>query len=153
MNRAEIIDTGDSKRKAVKIKIQAPAEKIFSLLSDPRKHRLFDGSKTIQANISGPTKLYLGAKFGMSMRIKIPYKVTNQVIDYEENRKIAWRHLMKHVWSYELKPINSGETEVTEMFDGNPAVSQWWLNRTGAYKWVDKVMAKSLVKLKELAEQ
>ena len=43
MNRAEIIDTGDSKRKAVKIKIQAPAEKIFSLLSDPRKHRLFDG--------------------------------------------------------------------------------------------------------------
>ena len=86
-------------------------------------------------------------------RIKIPYKITNQVIDYEENRKIAWRHLMKHVWSYELKSINSGETEVTEMFDGNPAVSQWWLNRTGAYKWVDKVMAKSLVKLKELAEQ
>jgi hypothetical protein len=153
MTRGIIIDTADPRKKAVKISINSNPEKIFSFLSDPRRHRLFDGSNSIQANISGPTKLYLGARFGMRMRIKIPYKVTNQVIEYEENRKIAWRHLMKHVWSYELKKISENQTEVIEMFDGNPAVSQWWLNRTGAYKWVEKVMGKSLVRLKELSEK
>lgn len=153
MSRGTIIETFDPRKKSVKMQINASAEKIFSFLSDPRKHRLFDGTKSIQANISGPTKLYLGAKFGMRMKIKIPYKVTNQVIEYEENRKIAWRHLMKHVWQYELIKISDNQTEVIETFDGNPARSQWWLNRTGAYKWVEKVMSKSLVRLKELSEQ
>jgi len=56
----------------------------------------------------------------MSMKLGVPYKITNTVIEFEEGRRIAWRHFGGHTWRYILEPIGDGsQTKVTEQFDGN----------------------------------
>jgi hypothetical protein len=37
--RSEILETGNEKIKSARIVINAPAEKIFAILSDPRRHK------------------------------------------------------------------------------------------------------------------
>jgi uncharacterized protein YndB with AHSA1/START domain len=97
--------------------IPAPAERIFDLLADPAMHHVFDGSGTVRKpTASTPQRLTLGAKFGMNMRIVLPYKMTNTIVEFEENRRIGWRHVGGHVWRYILEP-RDGSTLVTEEFD------------------------------------
>lgn len=152
--RSEIFETGNPKIKSARINISATPATIFNLLANPHRHIDTDGSKTIRANISGPDRLALGSKFGMQMRLGINYRITNTVMEFEENRLIAWRHLGRWRWRYELRDLGNGQTEVTETFDGSyaPWLAQRWLNFRKAYPWTQKVVAKSLVKLKEVAE-
>jgi len=97
--------------------VPAPAAAIFDLLADPSKHCEFDGSGTVRASHSGaPARLSLGAKFGMEMKMGAPYKITNEVVEFEENARIAWRHFGGHIWRYILEPVEGG-TRVTEQFD------------------------------------
>lgn len=96
--------------------VPAPPEEIFELLADPRKHALIDGSGTVQKSLSGPQRLSKGATFGMSMKIGLPYRIKNTVEEFEEGRRIAWRHIGRHRWRYELEPTEGG-TNVTETFD------------------------------------
>ena len=152
--RAEILQTHSPKIAAARIVISTPATQIFDLLADPRCHSLFDGSGTIQGSISGPARLHLGAKFGMAMKIKVPYRITNTVVAFEDGKKISWCHLMKWTWSYELVDLGHGQTQVTETFDASnlPWFSQKWLNFTGALNYNPKWIAKSLVRLKAICE-
>lgn len=102
--------------------VHAPAERVFDLLTDPTKHPLIDGSGTVrQTTGTHPERLELGSRFGMRMRQGVPYTVTNQVVEYEKNRLIAWRHFAGHRWRWELKPVDDGTTEVTETFDWSTA--------------------------------
>ena len=152
--RAEILASESADTAAVRIEINAPASRIFDFLADPSKHSLFDGSNSVQGLLQGPERLYLGAKFGMRMKIKVPYRITNTVVVFDEDSKIAWRHLMKWRWIYELGDLGQGRTEVIERFDGHniPNFARRWLHFTGAMKYNPKSMAKSLVKLKALCE-
>lgn len=152
--RAQILKVDYPRTAAARITISAPAQQIFDLLADPRCHALFDGSGTIQGNISGPVRLHLGAKFGMAMKIKVPYRITNEVVAFEEGRKITWCHLMKWTWSYELVDLGNGQTQVTEIFDAHdiPWFAEKWLNFTGALNHNPKWIAKSLVRLKAICE-
>jgi uncharacterized protein YndB with AHSA1/START domain len=152
--RAEILATDHPSKTAARIIINAPASKIFDLLANPSSHRLFDGSGTIQNSMSGPKRLFLGAQFSMAMKIKIPYRIKNTVVAFEENKKIAWCHLMKWKWQYEFIDLGNGTTQVTESFDASdiPFVAKHWLNLTGAIAHNPKWMAKSLVKLKAISE-
>jgi len=150
--RSEILDTGNPKIKSARILINSPAKEIFDFLANPHRHKDFDGTKTIQENISGPDRLELGSKFGMQMRLGINYKIHNTVVEFEENRKIAWRHFGRWRWIYELKPISPTQTEVTETFDGTTSISQLWLKVRKAYPWTQIAVAKSLVRLKALVE-
>lgn len=151
--RSEILDTHNPMVKSARIVINAPAKMIFDLLADPRRHQELDGTKTIKANISGPERLSLGSKFGMRMHLGIRYRITNTVVEYEENRLIAWRHFGKWRWRYELRSISQDVTEVTETFDGTTSISQLWLKFRKAYPWVQMAVAKSLVRLKMVAEK
>lgn len=97
--------------------VPATPEAIFDLLADPRSHEVIDGSAMVHGVTEGPDRLHEGATFGMRMRKgPVPYKVTNTVEEFEENRRIAWRHFGKHRWRYELEPVEGG-TKVTESFD------------------------------------
>jgi hypothetical protein len=103
--------------------VPAPAQDIFNLLADPRRHSEIDGSGSVKdAQINAPSRLSLGAKFGMNMRIAVPYKMTNTVVEFEENSQIGWRHVGGHIWRYILEPT-AGGTQVTEQFDWNNAKS------------------------------
>lgn len=102
--------------------VAAPPEQVFALLADPRRHSEFDGSGTVRDAVSGPDRLSLGSKFGMSMKMGVPYKISNEVVEFEEGRRIGWRHFGHHVWRYELEPVPGG-TRVTETFDYSTARS------------------------------
>lgn len=104
--------------------IKASPEVIFDLLTDPARHADFDGSGNVQ-NVRGESqRLELGTKFGMDMKFgPMPYRVSSTVMEFDENRLIAWAHFGKHRWRYELEPIDGGAaTKVTETFDWSTAV-------------------------------
>lgn len=150
--RAKIIDTGNGFLVGAEIEIDAPARRIFDLLADPQMHSVIDGSRSVQRAISGPRRLYNGAKFGMAMRIKVPYRITNEVVAFEEDRVIAWRHFMKWEWRYELTPLDHDKTLVREYFDARPSRSRRWVEFTGALRANPIMIAKTLVRLKEYVE-
>src|ERR1700712_1414599 len=101
--------------------VAATPEQVFDLLADPRRHPELDGSGTVKGAVRGPSRLSLGAHFGMRMRLGLPYLIRNTVVEFEENRRIAWRHAGRHVWRYELEPVADG-TRVTETFDWSTAL-------------------------------
>lgn len=102
--------------------IGAPAGQIFSLLADPSQHPLIDGSDTVrEVQPGGPRRLGLGTRFGMGMKIGVPYKIVNTVVEYEQDRLIAWRHFYGHRWRWQLTSLDGGLTEVTETFDWSTA--------------------------------
>ena len=150
--RAEIVDTGSRWARAARIDIDAPAGVIFDVLADPSKHALLDGSGTLQGLVSGPERLSLGAHFGMGVRIKVPYRTDNTVVEFEEGRLIAWSHFNRHRWRYELEPIDDLTTRVTETFDGRTAVFPPSLLLIDAYRNNQVAIAKTLVRLKALVE-
>ena len=152
--RAQILDTGNEAIKSARIVINAPAEKIFAILSNPRRHKDIDGSHTIEENISGPDRLILGSKFGMKMHLGVNYRILNTVVEYNENSLIAWRHLGRWIWRYELVNIGPQVTQVTETFDASraPLIAKAWLSLRKAYPWTQKAVAKTLVQLKSICE-
>lgn len=150
--RAEILDTSDPYIRSARITINAPAQTIFDVIADPRQHSAIDGSGTVQGTLSGPTRLSLGAKFGMSMKIGLPYTISNTVVEFDEGRRIGWCHLGRHTWRYELDPVDANTTIVTETFDGSTAWFPPALKLINAYDNNEKAVAKSLVNLKALVE-
>jgi uncharacterized protein YndB with AHSA1/START domain len=107
--------------------IKAPAGTIFALLADAGRHASFDGSDSLNHADQASVPLSMGARFGMAMRgrketLFIPYRMTNTVIEYEPDRRIAWKTTALgglaggRIWRYELSPVDSG-TLVRETWD------------------------------------
>jgi uncharacterized membrane protein len=100
------------------IEVAAPAATVFAILADPRQHSRIDGSGSVQAIVEGPERLQRGSQFGARMRLfGLPYRISNRVVEFEEGRRIAWRHFGGHRWRYELEPLDATHTVVTESFD------------------------------------
>jgi uncharacterized protein YndB with AHSA1/START domain len=134
---------------SVEREIAAPAQRIFDVLADPRMHPHIDGSGTVKSAISGPDRLAEGDKFGMRMRIGLPYLIRNVVVEFDEGRRIAWRHVGRHVWRYELEP-RDGSTLVRETFDWSGALSHHYIEWMGFPERHRPAMARTLERLEEL---
>ena len=131
--------------------INAPASVIFDVLADPKQHAHFDGEDTVQGvRKSTPDRLSLGAKFAMDMKILVPYLITNEVVEFEEGRRIAWRHFGHHIWRYELEPIDDDSTKVTESFDWGSARIPKMYELVGYPAKHEEGMAKTLERLEVL---
>ncbi len=128
--------------------IPAPPGRIFDLLADPAAHARFDGSGTVRSAAGNPGRLVLGSRFAMNMRIGLPYRITNTVVEFEENRLIAWRHFGGHIWRYELRPVDGG-TEVTETFDGSKSRAPLLLVLMGVGKKHPRSIEQTLERLAE----
>ena len=127
--------------------VKATPQQIFELLADPRKHSLIDGSGSVQnARVNAPERLSLGAKFGMDMKIGLPYRITNEVVEFDEPKQIGWRHMGGHIWRYVLEPANGG-TMVTEQFDWTHSKSPIVLKLMGAFDKNKKAIAATLDRL------
>jgi len=136
--------------------IPAPPDKIFDLLADAARHRDIDGSGTVRDSKDAPQRLSLGATFGMSMKLGVSYSMTNTVIEFDENRRIAWQtrgsgslgsKFGGRIWRYELEPVDGG-TRVRETWD----ISQEGLKflvRPGRNK-TRKSMEQTLARVEEL---
>ena len=103
----------------------SPAE-VFALIADPHRHHEFDGSGTVREARNVPDRLELGATFGMSMVLGVPYAMRSTVVEFEQDRRLAWQTRAPfklvdpfaggRIWRYELEPVDGG-TKVTESWD------------------------------------
>jgi uncharacterized protein YndB with AHSA1/START domain len=130
--------------------IPADPQVIFDILADPAKHSLIDGSGTVKAPKGDSPRLTLGARFGMSMRNKIPYSVEPEVVEFEEGRRVAWRNPGGPIWRYELFPAETGGARVVETYDLTDARAAFLLKRTRLPARTKQNMAKTLERLEEV---
>lgn len=127
MTDAENVDEDGTGKNGVSVErvVHASAEEIFALLADPSRHHTFDGSGTVRDARGSTGPVSLGDRFGMSMKMGVPYAMENEVVEFEQDRRIAWRTtgpgrvgrlLGGRVWRYELEPVDAG-TLVRETWD------------------------------------
>ena len=143
-----------ARRASASRRINAPASVIFDLLADPAHHASFDGSDMINKPAgTKPERLRLGSKFNMAMTFKVlPYRIGNTVVEFDENRLIAWQHFGKHRWRYELEEVEDA-TLVTETFDWSTARSPKAIEMAGYPKVNLANIERTLERLAEVAEQ
>ena len=106
--------------------IAAPASALFSIVADPSRHPEIDGSgAVVKPKAGSPSSCSLGSTFGMSMKAGVPYSMSNTVIEFEPDHRIAWktslsgplgRYLGGRIWRYEFEPVDGG-TLVPESWD------------------------------------
>jgi hypothetical protein len=107
-----------------------PAE-IFDFLRRPQNHALISGDESVRGDVSGPELLGPGSTFRMRMKAVVPYRITSKVVEFDEDRLIAWSHLGGHRWRWELEPVGDSQTRVTETFDGSTAKLPFVLRLAG----------------------
>jgi hypothetical protein len=149
--------------------IEAPAEKLFGLLTHSANHPLIDGSGMLREAPSDVVLSRVGDVFPMKMHNDElgDYEMSNYVVEYELNRRIGWEPVLKaasrpedqadigdraeHCWSYELTPVGPHTTLVTETYDC--VRSPEWLRRAvkGGTRWIASMTA-TLEKLDALSQ-
>ena len=142
-------------RLEVSRRIEARAELIFEILSNPNRHMDFDGSGMLRGTDHEGSITKVGDSFTMKMhRLGDDYLMLNHIVEFEPPRCIVWEpapgdtsraedHDPTKVgipagyrWGYILTPDGDDATVVTEVFDGGPLSRE--LFRDGA-KWINGV--------------
>ena len=139
--------------------IPAPAEKIFAVLADPSRHRDIDGSGSVRDAKQPSQRVKLGDKFGMSMKLGVPYSMVSEVIEFEDGRRIAWQTRPPSVfgkisggriWRYELEPVDGG-TRVRETWDISQEIgTKFLLTNTRTHEHTRQAMEKTLENIEQL---
>jgi uncharacterized protein YndB with AHSA1/START domain len=139
--------------------VPAPPEAIFDLVADASRHPDIDGSGTVkQVKPGSPARLSLGATFGMSMHQGMKYSMVNTVIEFDENRRIAWqarvsgplgRFVGGRIWRYELEPVEGG-TRVRESWDISEDHQRRFLRHDKVAVSTKSNMEKTLARIEEL---
>lgn len=142
----------------VQRRIAASPEAVFDMLADPGRHVEFDGGGSVRRARSGGRRLALGDRFGMDMKIGLPYSTLNTVVEFEENRRIAWqtraadplsRLLGGQIWGYQLEPVE-GATLVTESWDITAVAPLSALVAPRMARLTRRAMAATLVRLEDV---
>jgi uncharacterized protein YndB with AHSA1/START domain len=137
--------------------IAAPPEAIFAYLSDATKHQQIDGSGSLRGAKGEPEPLTLGAKFGMDMHIGASYSTVNEVVEFVQDRRIAWKTtgfgglIGGRVWRYELEPTTEG-TVVSETWDVSQERGKFLVKRSGMPRSTEQAMRGTLERIAELVE-
>ena len=137
--------------------IRAPADRIFALLADAGQHETIDGSGTVKGTRQESRPLSLGTKFGMSMKVGMPYKTSNEVIEFEQDRRIAWKTtgakglIGGRIWRYELTPVGDA-TLVRETWDVSQDKQKFFLKRSRLAPAAKIGMRKTLERIAETIE-
>jgi len=141
--------------------IDAPAAAIFAIVADPSRHPEIDGSGSVKALKAGaPQQLALGSTFGMSMKLGVPYSMSSTVIEFEQDRRIAWQTVLSgplgrfiggRIWRYELEDADGG-TLVRETWDITRDKQRFMLQAGPVGKQTADAMTKTLARLAELTE-
>jgi uncharacterized protein YndB with AHSA1/START domain len=144
--------------------IAAPADRIFDLLADPARHSDIDGSGSVRDAKASPPRLTMGAEFGMAMQLGYKYSTKNEVIEFDDGKRIAWQTRPGNafqsklfggrIWRYELEPTDGG-TLVREIWDisqeKGPVKHLLRVGRVKAH--TVESMEKTLAKIAEIVEQ
>lgn len=140
--------------------IAAPPEEIFAVLADAARHRDIDGSQTVVGPKGSPRPLTLGSSFAMSMKLGVPYSTVSTVVEFEQDRRIAWqtrapnalaRFVGGRIWRYELEPVPGG-TLVRESWDLSEDRQRLLLRLTPMPAQTKRNMERTLARIAELVE-
>ena len=145
----DVVSVIDKKNKLIAASYFVPAtpREIFELLANPAMHSVIDGSGSVLApKDTAPQRLSLNATFGMSMKKGMPYKITNTVVEFVEDKQIGWRHIGGHIWRYILEPTEGGTT-VTEQFAYRSSRSPLMLELAGYVKSNNVAIKQTLINL------
>jgi len=116
-----VTTTLDDDSASATITVNASAHDVFEYIRRPANHAEISGDHTVRGHLVGPETLGPDSRFGMKMRFGVPYRITSRVVEFDEDRVIAWCHLSGHRWRWELRPSGDGTTEVTETYDQSTA--------------------------------
>ena len=141
--------------------INAPASALFAVVADATRHPEIDGSgQLVKAKDGAPHQLTMGSTFGMSMKMGLPYSMSNTVVEFEQDRRIAWRTVQAgplgrflggRVWRYEFEPVDGG-TKVTETWDISRDKQAFLLKHGKIGQSTAAAMSKTLDRLTEITE-
>ena len=139
--------------------IPAPADAIFALLADPTRHHDIDGSGSVRDAKEPSQRVKLGDKFGMQMKAGIPYSMVSTVIEFEDDRRIAWQSRPPgvfgkisggRIWRYELEPVDGG-TRVRETWDISHEIGvKPFLRASRVHQHTRDAMEKTLANIEQL---
>jgi uncharacterized protein YndB with AHSA1/START domain len=135
--------------------IAAPAAALFAVVADASRHPDIDGSGTVVKAKGAAEPLRLGSTFGMSMKMGVPYSMSNTVIEFDQDRRIAWQTVFSgplgrfvggRIWRYEFEEVEGG-TKVTESWDISKDKQGFMLKRGQLPKRTAASMRATLEKL------
>ncbi|MEI2640609.1 MAG: hypothetical protein V9F03_16680 [Microthrixaceae bacterium] len=127
-------------------------ERLFEIIADPTMHHVIDGSGTVRNATGEPRLLSKGDKFSTNMRLFVPYRMRNTVVEYDRDRLIAWAHIGGWRWRYELEPvevdgIKGQATKVTETFDWSTSKAGFYVTMMGWNERNRQALEKTLGRL------
>ena len=138
-----------------------PAAALFAVVADATRHPEIDGSgQLVKAKDGAAHQLAMGSTFGMSMKMGLPYSMSNTVVEFEQDRRIAWRTVQAgplgrflggRIWRYEFEPVD-GATLVTESWDISQDKQAFFLKHHKVGQHTAASMSKTLDRLAEIAE-
>lgn len=106
--------------------VDAPAQDIFAVLSNPARHAELDGSGFVRSDDRTDRITGTGQVFTMNMEgphMGGEYQTDNHVVGYDENRLLAWKTTPAGTeppgwqWIWELLAVDADTTEVTHTYD------------------------------------
>jgi len=115
--------------------INAPATRIFSILSNPAMHPQVDGTGMLRSGVDNEAISKVGDKFYTTMVHwdMGNYVMENHVFEFEQDRLIAWEPVLFSIespkfqsqvgspaqqqWGWQLEPLDEDSTRVTEFYD------------------------------------
>ncbi len=116
----------DDKKIVVQRQIDEPAQVIFDVLTDPRRHVALDGSGFVRGADNPQRITKVGDKFSMDMEgdhMGGEYQVDNHVTGFVDDKLIAWKTAPAGTeppgweWVWELDQQGPNSTNVTLTYD------------------------------------
>jgi uncharacterized protein YndB with AHSA1/START domain len=149
--------------RSVERRIGASPQVLYGLVSDPDRHREFDGSGGLVTRTEASTSerpLHEGDWFSFDMNLRGRYAMTSTVIEAEPFRRFAWqarphrdvrgwrRMFGGRIWRYEFEDLGDGSTLVRESWDLSEEPLRFLMMPGG--KAAMRVMDRSLALLSEV---
>lgn len=120
--------------------IDAPAQAVFDVLSNPARHAEIDGSGFIVSDEKTDRITENGQVFRMNMQgdhMGGEYQTDNHVVGYDKNHLLAWKTAPADTdppgwqWSWQLAPQGSESTDVQLTYDWSQVTDQKLLDKVG----------------------
>lgn len=120
--------------------IDAPADRVFDVLTNPERHVDLDGSGFVVSVDHGDRITSVGQVFTMNMEgdhMGGEYKTDNHVTGYDENKLLAWQTAPADTeppgweWVWELDPQGPDSTQVSLTYDWSKVTDRALLQQIG----------------------
>ena len=118
--------------------IDASAQDIFAVLSNPERHRELDGSGVVRSDDRSDRITATGQVFTMNMEgehMGGEYKTDNHVVGYDENHLLAWKTAPAGTeppgwqWVWELTAQGNDATTVSLTYDWSAVTDEAILSK------------------------